>query len=128
MDCRLRGNDDGDKSGIYGANLDLAQPAPNVHMQQFPLEQLSCERGMRSVFHEDQLQFSSAITSVAGSVREAPSNRHLYSPLILGVVDALLHFQNSRGDHAKREDDKAPARIAVALKETRIQEMALPPI
>lgn len=56
---------------------------------------------MQSHFQDHLLQFSEAITTIAASIREAPAKRQLYSPLVLGVVDALLHFQDSRNDLAQ---------------------------
>lgn len=57
---------------------------------------------MKSHFQDDQLQFSEAITTIAASIREDSAKRQLYSPLLLGVVDALLHFQDSKSDLAQR--------------------------
>lgn len=50
---------------------------------------------MKSNFRENPLQFSEAVKSVAQSIRATPSTRNLHSPLILGVADAFLQFQDA---------------------------------
>lgn len=56
---------------------------------------------MRSNFSEPIMQFSEAVTSAANAIRETPSNRQFYSPMILAIAESLLEYREQREVEAR---------------------------